>query len=153
MVCEFSGGVFGEDDKTTSQLGATWSKQWDLRSQFTGYCWGAGQAGIPLAGFLVRGVSILKTKYDTQQAITYRPTWQIERWYEQTIRDIERFKASWEAGYYDYSLDHACTEYGGCIFRQVCLAPQPLIWLESGFERRKWDPVMRTETLLTGEET
>jgi len=64
-LCDFAGGVFGEDDKTTSALGPSWSKQWDLRSQFTSYCWGADRAGIPLKGFLVRGVSILKTKYDT----------------------------------------------------------------------------------------
>ena len=67
MVVDFAGGVYIEDDKTASSLGASWSKQWEHRSQFTGYCWGARRIGIPAQGVLVRGVSILKTKYDTQQ--------------------------------------------------------------------------------------
>lgn len=148
MVVQKQGMVLGEDDKTASQLGTSWPRQWDLRSQFTGYVWGAARAGIELNGFLVRGVSILKTKYDTLEAITYRPSWQLERWYTQLMRDIKRMKACWEEGYFDLNLDHACTEYGGCQFRQVCLTQDPQRMLEGLFQRRKWDPVARTETLL-----
>lgn len=148
MMCDFEGMKLGEDDKTASQLGASWPRQWDLRSQFTGYVWGAGKAGIKLDGFLVRGVSILKTKYDTLQAITYRPAWQIDRWYEQLIRDIKRMIVAWEEGYFDFNLDHACAEYGGCPFRGVCQMRDPVALLTQQFEQRRWDPVARTETLL-----
>jgi hypothetical protein len=148
MMCDFEGMKLGEDDKTASQLGASWPRQWDLRSQFTGYVWGARRAGIILNGFLVRGVSILKTKYDTLEAITYRPDWQIDRWEQQLHRDIKRLIAAWEEGYYDYNLDHACAEYGGCPFRSVCQMRDPTNLLLQQFERRKWDPVARTETVL-----
>lgn len=151
MLCEFAGGIYGLDDKTTSQLGVSWPKQWDLRSQFTGYTWGAGLSGIKLSGFLVRGVSILKNKYETLQAITYRPAWMVERWYEQLIRDVENMKLAWESGYFDYNLDHACGEFGGCPFRQVCLSKDPLPWLAGSFEQRIWDPISRTETPLLRE--
>ena len=147
MACEFQGMKLGEDDKTTSSLGASWPRQWDLRSQFTGYVWGAKRSpwAIELNGFLVRGVSILKTKYDTLEAITYRPSWQIDRWLEQVHRDLKRMIAWWEEGYFDYNLDHACTEYGGCPYRQACLMPDPAPLLEVHFERRRWDPVRRME--------
>lgn len=148
MMCDYQGLKLGEDDKTASQLGASWPRQWDLRSQFTGYVWGAARAGIKLDGFLVRGVSILKSKYDTLEAITYRPSWQIDRWYEQLLRDIKRMMQSWEEGYFDFNLDHACAEYGGCPFRGVCQMRDPQALLEQQFEQRKWDPVLRTETLL-----
>lgn len=148
MMVDFEGMKLGEDDKTASQLGASWPRQWDLRSQFTGYVWGAARAGIKLDGFLVRGVSILKTKYDTLQAITYRPDWMIDRWYAQLLRDIDRMIRSWEEGYFDYNLDHACAEYGGCPFRQACQMRDPSPVLEQRFERRKWDPVTRKETLV-----
>lgn len=148
MMVDFENLQLGEDDKTASQLGASWSRQWDLRSQFTGYTWGAGKAGIRLDGFLVRGVSILKTKYDTLQAITYRPQWQIDRWYGQLLRDIKRMTECWESGMWDWNLDHACAEYGGCQFRQVCQMPDPSQLLRMHFQRRKWDPVARTETPL-----
>lgn len=147
-IVDYAGAIYGEDDKTTSSLGASWAKQWDLRSQFTGYCWGAGKAGFPLSGFLVRGISILKTKYDTMEALTYRPPWMIERWYEQTIRDTKRIISMWEEGYWDYNLDHACSEYSGCEFRQICLSKEPQSWLEASFERRARDPITRTEIRL-----
>ena len=148
MMVEYEGMHLGEDDKTTSQLGASWPRQWDLRSQFTGYVWGAARAGIKLDGFLVRGVSILKTKYDTLQAITYRPQWLIERWYEQLLRDINKMIQAWESGYWDWNLDHACAEYGGCPFKSVCQMREPMQLLTQQFQRRRWDPVQRTETVL-----
>lgn len=145
MAVEYAGAVYGEDDKTTSTLGASWSKQWDLRSQFTGYTWGANRAGLNLAGFLVRGIGILKTKFDTQQALTYRPQWMVDRWYEQLLRDVQRMKQCWESGLWDYNLDHSCNDYEGCQFRSVCLGRDPRSWLETAFERRVWDPVKREE--------
>lgn len=148
MICDYAGGRFGEDDKTTSSLGATWSRQWELRSQFTSYCWGARQAGIPLNGFLVRGVSILKTKYDTQEAITYRPAWLIDRWYEGMLKKLSDFIRQWEEGVFDYNLDESCNAYGGCEFKQVCQSVDPTPWLKGSFIRRRWDPVSREEILL-----
>lgn len=150
-VVNFAGGRFGEDDKTTTQLGASWSRQWDLRSQFTGYCWGAARANLPLDGFLVRGISILKTKYDTQQAITYRPQWMIDEWYEQLIeRDLPLLQIMWETGRWSMSLGEACNAYGGCMFSNVCKsAPENrLEWLRGGYERRRWDPITRLEIHL-----
>ena len=145
QIVEFAGGYFGEDDKTTSSLGASWSQQWDLRSQFTGYTWACQQAGIPLQGFLVRGIGILKTKFDTQEAVTYRPEWQLRRWHGQLLRDAARMIECWKEGYWDYNLDHACTEFGGCIFRQICLSENPEPWLEANFVRKVWNPLTRIE--------
>jgi hypothetical protein len=147
-MVKYSGLTLGCDEKTTSQLGASWPRQWDLRSQFTAYTWGAAKAGIKLDGFLVRGVSILKSRYDTAEAITYRPTWQVDRWYEQIHEDLNRMISAWASGRWDYNLDHACAEYGGCPFRSVCLLRDPAELLAQQFERRHWDPVTRTETLI-----
>lgn len=151
MLVNYENMALGEDDKTTSQLGASWPRQWDLRSQFTAYVWGARQAGIKLDGFLVRGVSILKSKYDTLEAITYRPTWQIDRWHEQVLRDIQRMIQCWDSGVWDYDLDHACAEYGGCPFKGVCQMQRPEVLLRQQFERRRWDPVTRVETVIEEE--
>lgn len=153
MICDFAEGVYVEDDKTATQLGSSWAAKWELRGQFTGYCWAAREAGISVNGVLVRGVSILKTKYDRAQAITNRSNWEIDRWLEQTIRDLHRLTKAWEAGWYDYNLGDACDSYGGCQFTQVCKSPNPLGWLNIYFERRRWDPLERTETILEGELT
>lgn len=148
MIAEAFGGVYIYDEKTTSSLGPSWAKQWDLRSQFTGYCWAASQFGLDPSGVVVRGVSILKTKYDTQQVITYRSAYEIERWLDQVVRDIQRMIRCWEDGYWDYNLDHACTEYGGCAFRDICKSAHPENFLSTYFVKRVWDPLDRREKSL-----
>lgn len=148
MICDFAGGLFIEDDKTASSLGASWSKQWDMRGQFSGYTWAAQRAGLPVQGTLVRGVSILKTKYDTQQCVTYRPPFMIDMWLEQTYRDIKRMMWMWEEGYWDYALDGACVEYGGCNMARLCTSKDESTWLPMYFEQRVWDPLAGKEVEL-----
>lgn len=148
MVCDAFGGLFLYDEKTASQLGASWLKQWEHRSQFTSYCWGLRSHGYRPTGIVVRGVSILKESYGHAQAVTYRADWEVDRWLAQTERDLLRMIEMWKSGVWDYNLDHACTEYGGCAFIRPCKSPTPENWLPLYFTRRKWDPVTRTETLL-----
>jgi hypothetical protein len=152
MFVEWAGGIYGLDDKTTSSLGASWARQWALRSQFTGYTWAAKQCGIDASGMIVRGTSILKTKYDHAQAITYRAPFLIEKWYEQLHRDLTRmvvmyrnWKDSGRSDAWDSSLDHACTEYSGCIFTRVCESPDADTWLPMYFDKRVWSPLTREE--------
>lgn len=148
MIAEFAGGIYVVDEKTASSLGASWGRQWEMRSQFTGYSWACREYGLNPQGTIIRGVSILKTKYDTQQAITYRAPWEIDRWLEQTCRDIQRLIDAWKAGWFDYALDHACAEYGGCSLLRICKSPDPDSWLPMYFEQRVWDPLARQEMTL-----
>lgn len=145
MIAERLGGVYAYDEKTTSSLGASWGRQWEMRSQFTGYIWAAAQQGIKVTGAIVRGVSILKTKYDTLEVPTNRGEYEVSRWLDQTCRDIERMKRMWEEGHWDFALDGACTEYGGCPFVPVCKSPTPENWLPVNFTQRVWDPLAREE--------
>jgi hypothetical protein len=145
MVADAFGGVFLYDEKTTTQLGTRWVNQWELRSQFTGYCWGLRGHGIKPTGVVVRGVSILKHDYETKQVPTYRPEWQLERWLRQTCRDLERAKLMWAEDFWDQSLDHACTEYSGCAFQRVCQSVDPDPWLGQFFVQREWKPLLRHE--------
>ena len=147
-IYNHAGDIYIIDEKTTSKLGASWTRQWDLRAQFTGYAWGCREAGIRVAGAIVRGVSILKTKYDTLEAITYRPQWMVERWYSETLGLVHRAIERWRTGNWFHDFDSACAEYGGCQYRQCCQSQDDNPWLETYFERRHWDPVARTEELL-----
>lgn len=146
-ILNYAGSVLLTDEKTASSLGATWSRQWDLRAQFTGYTWGCLQNGIKVDGALIRGVSILKTKYETQQAITYRPQWQIDRWFVEANEWISDCITMWKRKYYRHNLGEACSSFGGCSFKQICQSQDTRSWLETYFEQRHWDPVARQETL------
>lgn len=151
MVATYAGAVSIYDDKTTTSLGASWADQWDMRAQFTGYAWAALNYGIPVTQVLVRGIGILKTKLTTQQALSYRSEWRIERWHTQVVRDLTRAIQAWKEGYFDYNESDACSAYGGCIFKQPCQSQNPEPWLETNFIRRRWDPVARTEEELPNE--
>lgn len=146
MIAErYGAGVWIYDEKTTSSLGATWGRQWEMRSQFTGYSWAARRQGIKTNGTIVRGVSILKTKYDTLEVATYRSDYEIDRWEQQVNRDIQRMIRCWEEGYWDWSLDGACTDYGGCPLVSVCKSSNPDEWLPAKFAKKVWDPLARKE--------
>jgi len=142
-IMNFAGGLYAEDDKTTSSLGASWSKQWDLRSQFIGYAWAMRELGLIPAGVIVRGVSILKTKYETAQAIVNEPAWKIDQWVEHRDHLVKRMLADYAAGYWEPALDETCNEYGGCMFKQICDVPPKLRqnWLDTQFEENTWSPL------------
>lgn len=140
-----AGGIWICDEKTTQQMGASWSQQWDLRSQFTGYAWAAKRAGIHVDGAIVRGIAIYKSKYETMEVPSYRPEWRLDRWEQNTKSWILNMIQCHKTGLWQYNEDHECASYGGCQFRQVCSSQEPQNWLDTYFERRRWNPVTHTE--------
>lgn len=135
------------DEKTTSQLGATWSSQWDLNSQFSGYCYAAKQYGYPVVGAMIRGIGLLKTKISHQQVIQTRSDWQLDRWYTQMNRDTARMIEMWKADVYndgspyDQALGSACTSYGACPFKRLCEAQNPEEWVPIYFKESTYNPL------------
>ena len=144
MIGVMSGALWVTDEKTASQLGESWASQWDLDSQFTGYIVAASLHGFPVAGALVRGVGLLKTKITHQEAHVHRSSWAIERWWQQLHRDIKRMIRCWEEGYWDYSISKStCAAYGGCSFKILCSSPEPDGFLPIHFRQRIWNPLAK----------
>jgi len=148
MVATYAGALSIYDDKTTSSLGPSWANQWNRRAQFTGYSWAARELGIPVSQVVVRGIAILKTSINHAQAITVRTPHHVEEWRIQVIRDIKRAIQCWKEGYWDVNLSEGCSAYGGCMFQQPCMSANPTPWLEGQFQRKIWNPVDRTETII-----
>jgi hypothetical protein len=143
-IVHFAGGLYALDDKTTSQLGASWPKQWDLRGQFQCYAWAMRALGMKPSGTIVRGISILKTKYETAQAIISQPDWKLERWYEQSLRKIYSMIYDYKFGKFGYDLSESCNAYGSCPFKQSCLTSDPENWLSSYYVQKVWNPLHKT---------
>ena len=142
LIGIFNAQVFLVDEKTTSQLGPTWGEKWNLRSQFTGYAWAARHTGLPVAGAIVRGISFLKNSFGFAQSIQFRPQWQVERWYEQLVFDIEAMKSYWLAGRFPQNLADSCESYSGCPFMRLCESSTPEDWMSS-YSPRAWNPLDR----------
>lgn len=143
-IVEYAGGRYALDDKTTSALGASWAKQWEMRGQFAGYAWAMREHGLKPSGTIVRGVSILKTKYDKAEAIISQPDYKIDRWYESSLRKIERMIELYlhpEKAIMNFG--EACNAYGSCPYKQACLSRDPYNWLETYYTYRPWRPLER----------
>jgi len=146
MLAEKEGVLFVEDEKTTSQLGNSWLKQWDLDSQFTGYCWGAKSYGLPVAGAIIRGVSFLKASNGHAEAVIFRPQWQIDRWHKELVRDVKRMLEIYKTREYSMALDKSiCGNYGGCSFEMLCTSPNPEQWIPINFVENTWNPLHKEE--------
>lgn len=129
------------DEKTTGRsIGQAWAEQWDLRSQFMGYCWACQQAGIDVDTVVIRGIAIQKTQIVHAEAIKNYNAFKIARWYEQLRRDLWRMRRSWDEGYFDFNLGDACTSFGNCVFQNVCQSPNPESWLTE-FVVKHWNPL------------
>ena len=141
MIGLHEGALYAVDEKTTKQLGASWGNQWELRSQFMGYCWAAQHYGHPVAGAIVRGISILKHEFGHKQVIVHNPPHKLEKWLETTKHYLRCMVDDWKQGRFMQVFDSACSHYGGCPFHIVCGKLNPERTLQANFVTRVWDPL------------
>lgn len=142
MIGEMNGALWVTDEKTASQLGEQWANQWDLDSQFTGYIAAASLYGFPVAGALIRGVGLLKTKITHAECQISRGAWFIERWWQELHKKIRRMVRSYESNDFALALAKgACANYGGCAFKMLCESPEPEGYLPIYFRQRVWNPI------------
>lgn len=145
QLADFSDSLYVFDDKTTKALGPSWGRQWELRSQFTGYCWGARESGLRVAGAIIRGMGILKTKITTQESVVYRPPWMVDRWRTRLVWDLKRIVKCWTTGYWPHNGEEsgACSEYGGCPYTILCKSASPEAYIQSHYRPYRYRPLER----------
>jgi hypothetical protein len=152
LATDRRGVIWAEDDKTASQLGPTWGKQWTLDSQFTGYVWAARMYQVPVYGAAIRGVSILKTMYGHAEQMVSRSPFLVDKWYSQLVFEVERMVEMWQNHQRTpnarleprYALDRGtCGAYGGCAYEILCNTPNPEAWVPVNFVSRDWDPLQK----------
>lgn len=148
------GAVWLGDDKTTSSLGTSWARQWDMRAQFLGYTYAARkQLGIPAVGVIARGTGILKTKISHLEVPVSFPEYLTDLWWKEVNRDFALMVQRWEQNDWGYDLADGCAAYGGCKFVEACrskfqhkiLASMPIrVWNPKDPEN---SPVVKVEEL------
>ena len=143
LVGLYNGQLIGVDEKTTSQLGPTWTNKWNLRGQFTGYCWALKTYGHPVVGMVARGVSFLKNSHGFEESLQMRPQWMLDQWYEQLIHNVERMVKAYNDGWFDQDFGETCAAYSGCPFQVLCTSFTPEDWIEGRFGHRDWNPLAK----------
>lgn len=136
--------AFGDEKTTGSSISSGWSDKWRLRNQFLGYTWAMRQHGLDPIGGVVRGIAILKTMVNYEEDFKPFSNDLVDRWYEQTRRDLWRLRQAWDTGYFDLNLADTCTSYGNCMFMNVCAARPDMRenWFND-FEVRRWNPLVK----------
>jgi len=147
LLGEWMGKLVVSDEKTTGQMGSNWVYQWDLRNQFMGYCWGAQHYGYKCNDALIRCICILKKDIKLAQAPAHFPDWMLKRFEQQLVRDIQKMIEHWETDTWDWNFGNACTEYGGCAYRDLCVSTRPEVWYKH-YNRAKWNPIERSHDPL-----
>jgi hypothetical protein len=136
------GGIMAiYDDKTTGSFSSTWSEQWKLRHQFTGYIWGVNHYGIKTNKAAIRGVTLQKTKIQHLNTLVTRSKWEIDRWYHELQITIKRMIHDFETQEWIHDLGSSCTSYGGCGFRLLCQSRDWESWVDTEYQPRTWEPI------------
>lgn len=144
MIGQLDGIPVIRDDKTASFLDAKWSDKWSLRAQFLGYCFAMQKLGFAIDTVVVRGVAIQKTQIKHAEAVKSYPQFLIQRWLEQTRRDLTRLLSAFQLNDFSFDLGESCTAYGGCPYLDLCKSSEPERWF-SNFVETTWNPLRRNQ--------
>lgn len=149
-IVEWCGDLWVMDHKTTSELGASYFKKADPNLQFTGYTWAARQLGYNVVGVIVDAVLVAKGLLESSSRARltplsrydlYRSQEHLDEWFETVNRIITHIQVGEKADYWIPNFD-ACTYYGECPYRRICVedkAVRPRI-IEAEYIINHWDP-------------
>ena len=165
-IFEHQGLFFVEDHKSSSQLGASYFRQWDPSSQMMGYAAIAQLlTGLPIAGVRINAHGVLKTQNKFErQTIHYNPE-RLEEWtrnYNVWVKRIDTslaildeyavYESTTDISYEDMLLEafphnfNACgaeRKYGTCPYVDVCTMTPRLRdqILDAEYSEDAWNPL------------
>lgn len=138
--------LWGVDDKTASKLGKSWHDAYTFPAQFLGYICGARRVGIDLAGFKIRGLSVLKDAYGCAEHTLYTNPTLVNRWWDSVHAQIEEIIHQWHQHDFPYNMDSGCTAYyTRCPFMDLCLSSSETYEqiIKTDFYHREYNPAFR----------
>lgn len=148
-VVLWNGRVWTWDHKTTSRMGATFPKKFDVNNQMSGYTYAGGiLASADPAGIIIEAVYNTKTKGpEIERFTSSRTKGQLVQWRETMIAEIadirRNFKKTPEMGYLAWpQRTGACEDFGGCFFKEACKSPHAGSiehWLDNFTQESEWD--------------
>ena len=142
------------EHKTTSQLGPTYFRQWQIHNQLVGYCWGAEQVSGKLVGGVNMNVLCMTTggnfKFDRQMIPVY-PS-QIEEWKNDVAQACNDIAHAQRTGHWRKRTDNCVMKYGACQFLSVHMLADPedrQRRLETDYIKSEWNFERRDEEVTS----
>lgn len=149
LVLRRDSQIFVMDHKTTSVLGESFWKQFDLSMPQQGYCWATSKIlGEQITGTIINAiVGRRPTKTGTALEFHRRtyvyPSWQLEDWPQNCIKIVRSFIEQLLYGDFPGHYKDCVNMYGVCPFHAVCTIPpnQREMLLRSAYEQNNWSPL------------
>lgn len=154
-VCEFNGGLYVLDLKTTSDFPSPWYFQkWKTNRAFKGYMAAVEEVtGQVVDGILVHAIYVSthgkfskKPFSDYFQEYCYAFTdEQIEEWKRDTLDLVDDVEGKKESGRFVHNFGTACTNFGGCAYKALCdVGPaERALVAKTQYKRVAWDPLAK----------
>jgi len=121
---EQTGEIIVCDHKTTASLGKDFFNRIKPNHQYTGYFLGAKEVlGLDVKRFMVNGIQVAKTKYDLNRQFTIITSDDINELKLALLKAVGDYMAELEFQKWPMSAPNACTMWGGCTFREICILP------------------------------
>jgi len=145
MIGQYQKQLWVEDDKTCSQMGASWAGQWRMRGQFRGYVWAAREHGIDARGAIIRGICIRKNDIAHGEALVPMNTRAIELWRNNTIQRIASLIDCYQKNSWPMDYGELCTTYSGCPYLELDERVDPEPFITQHFQTDTWSPLKDEE--------
>jgi len=147
-VVSYNDELFGMDHKTTTITpGDYYFSQYAPNNQMTLYTLATKIVfGAPIRGMIIDVAQLMVDSSRFVRGFTYRTNEQLDEWVADLSYWFGLAKSYADSGYWPMN-DTACSNYGGCRFRDIC-SKSPGIrerFLLSGYERKseeeRWNPL------------
>jgi hypothetical protein len=142
--------IYIMDHKTTSMMGPSYFKEFDLSSQVYGYLWAASKLlNQPIAGFIVNALAVRKQtpkgkRFEFERYPVPADDALIAEFVEDVLHDVSDFIEMCKREYLPKHTKWCVGKYGACPYTQVCALPphsREIILMSGNFKTVEWDPL------------
>ena len=150
VIRQGDNNIYGLDHKSTSMMGPTYFKEFELSSQFSGYTWAMEQLlDTRLAGFIINGLGIRKPtktgkKLEFQRYTINSTPSKIDEWKRNTIHNIGQFIENTITSFHPQNTKWCVGKYGACQFFDVCTLPieqRQMMLATPDYKTVTWNPL------------
>lgn len=150
LVYQREGQIYLMDHKTTSMLGPTYFKEFELSSQVFGYVWAIQQLlGVKVNGFVVNALAIRKpTKtgkgFEFIRHIVPIDQALVEEWHEETMDIVSNMLEMDRADKWPGHKKWCVGKYGVCEYAPICGLPpaqRPILLGSPAYRDVTWSPL------------
>lgn len=153
LVVSMNNSTYGMDHKTTSIMGPSFFREFDLSSQFVGYTWALREllnlTSAQLPGFIINAIAVRKPtrtgeKLTFSRYTTFITDEQVLEWKKDVLEHLSTFLSFLLNSYFPKATKWCVGKYGECEFFNVCLLPekQRALMLSTGdYKSVTWSPL------------